>query len=52
MDTHIILGQWWQFDRKTTHDGYHNMYSFEYGGEKIILAPSNEPLKTPLIENA
>ncbi|XP_077242596.1 uncharacterized protein LOC143883121 [Tasmannia lanceolata] len=49
---HIILGRPWQFDKKTTHDGYHNTYSFDYGGKKITLAPSKEPIQTPLVENS
>ncbi|XP_039169561.1 uncharacterized protein LOC120293856 [Eucalyptus grandis] len=50
--SHIILGPPWQFDRRTTHDGYRNTYSFEYGGKKIMLAPSREPLKTLVVENS
>ncbi|XP_039164045.1 uncharacterized protein LOC120291138 [Eucalyptus grandis] len=38
--SHIILGQPWQFDKRTMHDGYRNTYSFEFGGKKITLAPS------------
>jgi len=37
---------------KAIHDGYHNTYSFEFGRKKITLAPSKEPLKTPLVENS
>ncbi|XP_077249604.1 uncharacterized protein LOC143889310 [Tasmannia lanceolata] len=50
--SHIILGRPWQFDKKTIHDGYRNTYSFDYGGKKIILAPSKEPIQTPLVENS
>uniref|UniRef100_A0A2P2QUK9 Uncharacterized protein n=1 Tax=Rhizophora mucronata TaxID=61149 RepID=A0A2P2QUK9_RHIMU len=50
--SHVILGRPWQFDRRTTRDGYRNMYSFEFGGKKIILAPSKEPLKTPVVEKS
>ncbi|XP_056167602.1 uncharacterized protein LOC130138213 [Syzygium oleosum] len=50
--SHVILGRPWQFDRRTTHDGYRNTYSFEFGGKKIILAPSKEPLKTPVVKKS
>ncbi|XP_077226266.1 uncharacterized protein LOC143859443 [Tasmannia lanceolata] len=50
--SHIILGRPWQFDKKTIHDGYCNTYSFDYGGKKITLAPSKEPIQTPLVENS
>jgi hypothetical protein len=25
---HILLGRPWQYDRRVTHDGFKNMYSF------------------------
>jgi hypothetical protein len=37
--SHLLLGRPWQFDRKTSHDGFLNKYSFLYHGKKIILAP-------------
>jgi hypothetical protein len=37
--SHLLLGRPWQFDRKTSHDGFLNKYSFVYHGKKIILAP-------------
>ena len=43
---HILLGRPWQFDWKTTHDGWHNTYSFQMGDAKITLVPmkdSREP---------
>lgn len=36
---HLLLGRPWQFDRKVTHDGYKNRYSFEKEGRKVTLAP-------------
>ncbi|ONH94846.1 hypothetical protein PRUPE_7G034800 [Prunus persica] len=30
----------WQFDRKATHDGYKNTYTFIKDGTKVILGPS------------
>ncbi|XP_071739555.1 uncharacterized protein [Rutidosis leptorrhynchoides] len=36
---HLLLGRPWQFDRKTTHDGYKNTYSFLKDGTQITLAP-------------
>ncbi|XP_016172965.1 uncharacterized protein LOC107615417 [Arachis ipaensis] len=36
---HLLLGRPWQYDRKVTHDGFTNRYSFTYLGKKITLAP-------------
>jgi hypothetical protein len=36
---HILLGRPWQYDRRATHDGFKNMYSFVKGGKTIKLAP-------------
>ncbi|XP_040990923.1 uncharacterized protein LOC121238148, partial [Juglans microcarpa x Juglans regia] len=36
---HILLGRPWQYDRRVTHDGFKNMYSFEKEGKRIKLAP-------------
>ncbi|RDY14129.1 hypothetical protein CR513_00853, partial [Mucuna pruriens] len=36
---HILLGRPWQFDRKLTHNGYTNHFSFLYNEHKITLAP-------------
>ncbi|XP_035539641.1 uncharacterized protein LOC118344015, partial [Juglans regia] len=36
---HILLGRPWQYDRRVTHDGFKNMYSFEKEGKTIKLAP-------------
>ncbi|KAL4574987.1 hypothetical protein LXL04_021827 [Taraxacum kok-saghyz] len=47
---HVLLGRPWQFDRRVTHDGYHNTYSFTYKGRKIVLTPitkSGHFMKTP-----
>ncbi|RDY08352.1 hypothetical protein CR513_07440, partial [Mucuna pruriens] len=34
--THILLGRPWQFDRKVTHDGVTNKFSFVHKGNKRI----------------
>lgn len=36
---HLLLGRPWQFDRKVSHDGYHNQYSFLLNGRTILLHP-------------
>ncbi|KAG2411305.1 hypothetical protein I3760_Q012900 [Carya illinoinensis] len=36
---HILLGRPWQYDRRVTHDGFKNMYSFVKEGKTIKLAP-------------
>nr|GEV65962.1 putative reverse transcriptase domain-containing protein [Tanacetum cinerariifolium] len=36
---HILLGLPWQYDQKTKHDGFNNMYSFKNDGVNITLAP-------------
>ena len=36
---HFLLGRPWQFDRRVTHDGYKNRYSFCFHGKNITLAP-------------
>ncbi|KAI4294771.1 hypothetical protein MLD38_040902 [Melastoma candidum] len=37
--SHLLLGRPWQFDRRTTHDGYQNRYSFKKDGRSVTLAP-------------
>jgi hypothetical protein len=37
--SHILLGRPWPYDRRVTHDGFKNMYSFVKGGKTIKLAP-------------
>ncbi|XP_057782175.1 uncharacterized protein LOC131000309 [Salvia miltiorrhiza] len=37
--SHILLGRPWQFDRRVTHDGFTNKYSFEYKHKKVSLVP-------------
>ncbi|RDY09316.1 hypothetical protein CR513_06318, partial [Mucuna pruriens] len=37
--THILLRRPWQFDRKVTHDGVTNKFSFVHKGNKVILKP-------------
>ncbi|XP_031276789.1 uncharacterized protein LOC116135233 [Pistacia vera] len=36
---HILLGRLWQFDRRVSHDGYKNRYSFVMNNRKVVLAP-------------
>ena len=43
---HILLGRPWLFDRRVTHDGYLNTYSFSKDGKQITLAPLS-PSKLP-----
>ena len=34
---HILLGRPWQFDRKATHDGFKNRYSFVKDNRTVTL---------------
>lgn len=36
---HILLGRPWQYDRRVTHDGYTNRYSFVVNKQPITLVP-------------
>ena len=36
---HILLGRPWQFDRKATHDGFKNRYSFVKDSRTVTLVP-------------
>ncbi|XP_030924714.1 uncharacterized protein LOC115951698 [Quercus lobata] len=36
---HVLLGRPWQYDRKVTHDGFTNKYSFILKGQPITLVP-------------
>jgi hypothetical protein len=36
---HILLGRPWQFDRKATHDGFKNRYSFVKDSKTVTLVP-------------
>ena len=36
---YILLGRPWQYDRRVTHDGYLNRYSFVMNKKQITLAP-------------
>uniref|UniRef100_A0A2N9I7U7 Integrase catalytic domain-containing protein n=1 Tax=Fagus sylvatica TaxID=28930 RepID=A0A2N9I7U7_FAGSY len=46
---HILLGRPWQYDRRVTHDGFKNMYSFVKGGKTIKLAPLTPSQDRPMI---
>jgi len=37
--SHLLLGRPWQYDRKVTHDGLANKYSFLFKGQKVSLTP-------------
>ncbi|XP_027158335.1 uncharacterized protein LOC113759955 [Coffea eugenioides] len=37
--SHILLGRLWQYDKKTTHDGFTNKYSFLHHNKKMTLVP-------------
>ncbi|RDX82275.1 hypothetical protein CR513_36937, partial [Mucuna pruriens] len=39
--THVLLGRPWQFDRKVTHDGVTNKFSFVHKDKKVTLKPLN-----------
>ena len=36
--SHLLLGRPWQFDKKTSHNGQSNKYSFFHHNKKIVLA--------------
>ena len=36
---HILLGRPWQYDRRVTHDGFTNRYSFTTKKQPISLVP-------------
>ncbi|GKV34681.1 hypothetical protein SLEP1_g43035 [Rubroshorea leprosula] len=36
---HLLLGRPWQYDRRVTHDGFKNRYSFIMEGKTITLTP-------------
>ncbi|XP_019432645.1 PREDICTED: uncharacterized protein LOC109339632, partial [Lupinus angustifolius] len=37
--SHLLLGRPWQYDKKTTHDGRTNKFSFEHQNRKVVLSP-------------
>ncbi|XP_026378179.1 uncharacterized protein LOC113272580, partial [Papaver somniferum] len=44
---HLLLGRPWEFDRKTSHDGHKNTYSFLWNDVRIVLVPSKEIAPKP-----
>ncbi|XP_057543336.1 uncharacterized protein LOC130821562 [Amaranthus tricolor] len=36
---HLLLGRPWQYDKKTTHNGYTNTYTLKHDGKKKELIP-------------
>lgn len=36
----MLLGQPWEFDRRVTHDGYLNTYTFRFNNKTFTLKPS------------
>uniref|UniRef100_A0A0D3E6J2 CCHC-type domain-containing protein n=1 Tax=Brassica oleracea var. oleracea TaxID=109376 RepID=A0A0D3E6J2_BRAOL len=41
--SHLILGRPWEYDRRVTHEGVTNTYSFTWNAQQIVLLPSREP---------
>ncbi|XP_019434099.1 PREDICTED: uncharacterized protein LOC109340813 [Lupinus angustifolius] len=37
--SHLLLGRPWQYDKKATHDGRTNKFSFEHQNRKVVLSP-------------
>ncbi|XP_027155584.1 uncharacterized protein LOC113755923 [Coffea eugenioides] len=37
--THVLLGRPWQYDKRTSHDGFTNKYSFIHDNRKVTLVP-------------
>ena len=38
----MILGRSWQYDQRTSHDGYNNTYSFQFFDKMVTLYPDYE----------
>ena len=36
---HMLLGRPWQYDKKATHDGHTNVYSFKVNEKTFVLRP-------------
>ena len=52
---HLLLGRPWQYDKKTSHNGYTNTYTLKHNGKKKELVPlpphqtvPPKPSKTPI----
>ena len=39
---HLLLKRPWQCDRRVTHDGHTNTYSFFFNKTKVVLLPSRD----------
>lgn len=39
---HMLLGRPWQYDRRTTHDGFANTYAFTFENKRITLLPTQD----------
>lgn len=39
---HLLLGRPWQYDRRRSHDGFTNTYSFSFENRRITLIPSQD----------
>ncbi|XP_071902671.1 uncharacterized protein [Coffea arabica] len=37
--THVLLGRPWQYDERTSHDGFTNKYTFMHDNRKVALVP-------------
>ena len=49
---HIVLGRPWQYDRKVTHDGEKNTYTFWKDGSKVVMLPLKDERKTETMLSA
>ncbi|XP_040948648.1 uncharacterized protein [Gossypium hirsutum] len=46
---HMLLGRPWQFDRKATHDGFTNRYTFKFEGKNVTLVPMTPRQQSVLV---
>ncbi|KAA8524224.1 hypothetical protein F0562_010647 [Nyssa sinensis] len=46
---HVLLGRPWQFDRRVSHDGRKNTYSFMFNNRKITLTPKRKESPKPTV---
>ncbi|XP_019424177.1 PREDICTED: uncharacterized protein LOC109333228 [Lupinus angustifolius] len=37
--SHLLLGRPWKYDKRTTHDGRSNKFSFQHQNRKVVLSP-------------
>lgn len=46
---HLLLGRSWEFDRRVTHDGFLNTYTFHFNNRTFTLKPYIPTLPAPPI---